>query len=108
MQLAFESERLRSICENEDLAKADLGDTMADTLKHRLADLLAARSIYELPAGNPRPKEDEPECQIIDLAENSYLFLQANHPRNPLTECGDIEWGRVTRVKVTRIGSYYE
>ena len=108
MQLAFESVSLRSICENEDLAITALGATIAGTLKRRLADLVAARSIYELPAGNPRPKQDEPECWVIDLAENIYLFLQANHPRNPLTEGGNIDWGRVTRVKVTRIGSCYD
>ena len=108
LQLSFESERLRSICENEDLAKADLGGSIAGTLKRRLADLLAAKSIYELPAGNPRPNQDDPKCQIIDLAETSYLFLQPNHPKNPLTEGGDIDWGRVTRVKVTRIGRCYE
>ena len=44
---------------------------------------------------------------MVDLAENIHLFLQANHPRNPSVENGDIDWDRVTRVKVMCIGSCY-
>ena len=44
LELAFESKELRDVCENEAEAKRQLGDSVAEMLKHRLADLNAATS----------------------------------------------------------------
>ncbi len=49
LELAFETKRLREICENEEIASQELGAEGAERLKHRLADLRAAGSIEELP-----------------------------------------------------------
>ena len=53
MELAFESRWLRTVCENEADADRELGLAVAETLRHRLADLLAATSIDDILAGKP-------------------------------------------------------
>jgi proteic killer suppression protein len=54
LELAFDSKSLRTTCENESQAKLELGATVAEILKHRLADLRAARSVKDLVAGRSR------------------------------------------------------
>jgi hypothetical protein len=54
LELAFDSKSLRTTCESERQAKLELGDVVAEVLKHRLADLLAAKSVKDLVAGQPR------------------------------------------------------
>ena len=106
MELAFESMHLRSICENEANAKDELGAEVAEVLKRRLADLRAARSINDLITGNPRIRNvGHIEHLVVDLRDGSYIILEANHPKNPLTETGKLDWPKVSRIKVTYIGS---
>lgn len=109
MELAFQSKRIRSICENEADAEEELGPVAAQALKHRLADLRAATSIAEVVVGNPRPPRDGgTPCLIIDLSDSSYITVQANHPENPLTEKAEPDWTSISRLKVTHIGSSNE
>ena len=54
MEIAFNTKSLRAICESEAKAKRELGPSVAGILKHRLADLQAAKSANDLVAGQPR------------------------------------------------------
>lgn len=104
MELAFDSRSLRSICESEDQAKDKYGTAVAEILKHRLADLCAATSIKDLLVGQQRPLEGTNDlCRILDLCENYQIVFCANHPKNPLTETGRVDWSRVSRVKIMLI-----
>lgn len=100
MELAFDSERLRSICEDQSLATQEVGSEVAEALKRRLADLRAANSITDLLAGHPRVIA---EHLVIDLGMGYSLTLQANHPRNPVNAEGGLNWTIVSRLKVLRI-----
>ncbi len=104
LELAFESMLLRTICEKDAQAKHELGDTVAEVLKHRLADLVAAKSVADLVAGRPR-LGDDPSHMVLDLGENHRLVFKANHTNNPVTSSNDLDWGRVTRVKILRVES---
>lgn len=73
-------------------------------LMHRLADLNAATSPLDLPVGHPRPGSDN-ETMVLDLADEQVIVFTANHKTNPRTMTGLIDWGKVTRVKILRIGS---
>jgi len=99
---------LRTICERETVARHELGDTIAEELKHRLADLRAATSIDDLLIGNLQ-KLDEPDrqCLAIDLIDEYRLVFCANHPKNPVTESGKVNWRKVSRIKITHIGKAY-
>ena len=104
MEFAFESKKLRDICESESEAKRHLGDSVAEMLKHRLADLDAARSAKDLIVGRPRLGDDA-ETMMVDLCEGSRLVFTANHPNNPTTENGELDWANVRRIRILRIES---
>lgn len=106
MELAFDSMPLRSICESEVQAKHELGDTAAEFLKRRLADLRAAKSANDLVAGRPRIGDDR-EHIVIDLGDSHRLIFKANHTNNPRTSTDDLDWGMVSRIKILRIEGPY-
>jgi hypothetical protein len=104
LELAFESKELRDICESEAESKRVLGDDVAEMLRHRLADLDAATSPKDLLAGRPRLAEDG-QSMIIDLCEGHRIVFTANHPDNPTTPGGDLDWTKVRRIRILRIES---
>ena len=109
MELAFESKELRSICEHGATAKDELGAEVAEVLRSRLADLRASTSIDDLIVGNPHALEFGGITYfIVDLCQGYQVILKANHPENPLTDSSQIDWAKVSRVKVTHIGGEYE
>jgi hypothetical protein len=103
IQLAFESKALRTICEDAEQTRRELGPIAADVLKRRLADLRSCTSIRDLLAGHPRIAADG-NLMVVDLADEYKLILQANHPKNPLKEDGNVDWTRVVRIKILAIG----
>jgi proteic killer suppression protein len=106
LQLAFESTRLRTICESEGQAKSELPAAVVEILKHRLADLRVAQSPRDLVAGRPRVLDGaRPQPMILDLCDGWRMVFSANHPSNPVTEAGNLDWARVSRIKILRIES---
>lgn len=77
---------------------------MAEILKHRLADLRAATSVKDLVAGQPRELDGADRHHMaIELCDGLRLIFCANHSINPITETGDVDWSRVSRIKILRI-----
>lgn len=104
MELAFNDKHLRTICENEDDAKKELGETVAEILKHRLADLRAATHVKDLIAGQPRRlTDDESDNMALNLRDDHFIVFTANHVNNPTNDLGELDWESVTRIKVLRI-----
>jgi plasmid maintenance system killer protein len=104
LEFAFESKDLRTLCEDQARAKASLGDVAAHALKNRLADLRAATHAADLPAGRPRPLDESDRNQMaVDLSDGYRLVFAANHRQNPTAGSGEVDWQRVTRVKILRI-----
>ena len=105
--LAFDTERLRDLCEDEDQASAQLPDIVAINLKRRLSDILAAESIMDLPLGNPRSAHiDTVECVKVDLGDEYCLVLQANQEKISETMDGSIDWPKIKRVKLVKIEGF--
>lgn len=103
--LAFHSASLRTVCESERHAKDKFGEAVAEALKHRLADMSAATSVSDLVAGRPREVPGNPSGQMaLGLCNNHYIVFTANHTKNPRTETGGLDWKRVSRIKILRIG----
>ena len=102
VQLAFETKALREICEREDRARRALGLNTAEELKAWLADLRAARSVADLLAIDPQRMADR---VIVDLGEGKRMVFCANHTTNPTDASKQIDWARVTRIKIVEIGS---
>jgi toxin HigB-1 len=104
LELSFESKELRTVCENEAQAKLELGATVAATLKRRLADMRAAASVKDLLVGHPRTLDGtHGQEMVIDLSEKHRLVFAANHIKNPVTAAGDVDWNRVSRIKMLRL-----
>ena len=104
MELAFRTETLRSLCEDEELAEVHLGEAVAAVLRSRLADLGAAGNLADLPIGPRAPGEpDDSGVSVIDLTEGFCIVLGANHQRNPTDPKGAIDWPRVRRLLVLDI-----
>jgi hypothetical protein len=105
MELAFETEALRDVCEDEAKALTEFGNEVATALIHRLADLRAARTVTNLVTRDRRVERVEArERYVVPLANEKLLYLQANHVKNPTGRDGYVDWSRVSRVKVMRIG----
>lgn len=109
MELAFASKALRTICEKETDAIRELGPRVAEVLKHRLADLHAATSVEDLLTGQPRLADAaNPRCMVVDLCDDYHMIFCANHPKNPVTESGGLDWSRISRIKILRIESNHD
>ncbi|MBZ5524354.1 MAG: hypothetical protein LAP21_19120 [Acidobacteriia bacterium] len=104
MELAFDSKPLRTICESEAQAKLELGIKVAEILKHRLADLRAAASPKDLLAGHPQIGEDR-QHMVITLCDGHRIVFKANHTNNPMTTNNELDWARISRIKILRIES---
>jgi len=104
LELAFHTRTLRTLCENETQASNRFGVVVAEALRRRLADLRAAVSPLDLPAGRPRLGGRSAKREmVIDLSEGYRVVFTANHPRNPGDNTGGLDWGRVNRIKILRI-----
>ncbi len=106
LDLAFNTIELRKICENEVYAKQKLGPIASTSLKHRLADLLAASSINDIIVGNLRPLDNNNKQMIIDITEDYVMVFSQNHRKVLTDDLGKIDWYKTTRIKILYIGSY--
>jgi plasmid maintenance system killer protein len=104
LELAFDKKLLRQLCENETRAKRDLGVRVAEKLKRRLADLRAAKCVKDLVAGRPRELDGD-RCRhiAVDLCEGCRIVFCANHNTIPELGSGDVDWSKVSRVKIIEI-----
>lgn len=104
MELAFDTEDLRDMCEHEATAIARLGPLPAEALKNRLSDIRAADFINDVVAGRPRSSViSGAECFQFDLADRYVLTVTANHVPPRLGGNGQTDWSRVRRVKVLSV-----
>jgi proteic killer suppression protein len=105
LEIAFENRKLRRLCEDEKAADEALGEGCARHLRHRLADLMAAKSVASLCAGFPRAITfEEPEAMALELGDWGVLAFVSNHATPPTKKDGRLDWGRVTRIRIVSIG----
>lgn len=102
MDLAFSTKHLRDLCEIEELARTSYGEKVSDILKERLADLVAAKSPSELPAGFPEPKGER--NMGVKICDGYQIQFRANHLHNPVDHSGSVIWSEVTRILIISIG----
>ncbi|MDO8261703.1 MAG: hypothetical protein Q7T21_00605 [Gallionella sp.] len=108
LEIAFAEKSDRQLCENEAIAVRKLGTKVADKLKRRLADLRAATSVKDIVAGKPEVLFGKYKHQIaVELCDGYCLVFCANHNTNPLLESDELDWSRVSRIKILRIENLY-
>ena len=104
MIIAFSTKELRSLCECRAKAERKFGITVAKELRARLADLLEAESVCELPAGQPREIEGTPHNNYsVTLCDGYRMVFCVNHSKVPVLKTGRVDWEKVSRIKVQKI-----
>lgn len=104
MIVAFQTEKLRRICEDDTVATAQLGAPVAAALRERLADVRAASTIDELLVGRPRLSGQKGELLTLDLGTDAKSVWTVNHVPQRMNEDGLVDWTRTTRVRLIKIG----
>jgi proteic killer suppression protein len=105
LEIAFENRKLRRLCEDERVSDKALGEGCAGHLRHRLADLRAAKSVASLFAGCPRAITfEEPEAMALELGSYGLLVFISNHVIPPAKKNGRLDWSQVTRIRIVSIG----
>jgi hypothetical protein len=104
LEIAFADRDLRDICELQLRAEHVLGIAPAANLRARLADIRDAASIQDLAAGEPTVRSSRPPGRVsLELGQSFQLFFCANHVKNPVNEKQEVDWPRVSRVKILQI-----
>lgn len=104
MVIAFESKELRLVCENQALANDKYGSALTNKLHDRLADLMAANTIYDVLLGNPKQLViGSIQGYRIELYKPFVMTLVVNHVEPPVNKANQIDWGRIFKVKIISI-----
>jgi hypothetical protein len=103
MIIAFDSTQLRELCEDPSAADAYLGGDRAAILRDRLADIRAAATYRDLIVGDPRTGGESGRDLRISIGPEAALLLTANHLRLPRNDRGEVDWNRVSYVRVVKV-----
>lgn len=109
MEIEFGTKNLQKSCETETLMKRKFGNELVNKIKLRLVDLRAASNVAELVAGRPHPLNYRRKGQFALHLTNMQrlVFVPVNDPI-PRREDGEIEWAKVTKIRIIEIGDYHE
>src|SRR5688572_158075 len=99
IQLTFSYRSVQELCERTRSAEGALGSQTARRLRARLADLQAAASIDELPAGRPTADPDGADRLTIKLSADDNLVLEPASNPVPRNNDGTVKWLKVTKVR---------
>ena len=109
MEIVFASREIKKICEDPSFANRKLGSASAKKLQTRLADLMAAARLGDIPAGNPHPLRGDREGQFaLRLSGGDRLVFDAQDDPVPTTIDESIDWKNVTSIRVVFIGDYHD
>jgi hypothetical protein len=109
LEIAFDTKKLRDVCQNTDLAADCFGEAISRELRGRLADITAASNVFDIVAVDINiVMLKKQEFALISIGENARLYLSANHNINPRTEDNKINWEKVTRLKVVKIETNHD
>ena len=105
MEIAFLTRHLRDLSLKGELAILEFGEELAAKFHNRLADLAAANNVYDLIAGKPRHGADEgKEFYIVNFSKDHVMVFVPNHIKIPMLDLGIVDWSKVNRVKVIKVG----
>ena len=104
LELSFDSQEIRNLCLNVQIAIDALGEHDSSILQQRLADLDAVTNVAEyldLFQDEVNISEDGSELYIT-LSTMVLIIVQA-HAKPPIDDIGQIKWSRVKRVKIVSL-----
>lgn len=98
--VSFAAKELRILCEDPQVAVAELGDDVARLLRTRLADLRSADGLFDLPTGNPRVEDGH---YLLDLGRTATMRWVPSGRSARSTDSSVLDWESVNRVKLVGI-----
>ena len=109
MEIMFANKDLKKICEEPSFANRKICTASVKKLQGRLADLMAAARLGDIPAGNPHPLKGNREGQFaLRLSGGDRLVFDAQDDPVPTTIDESIDWKNVTSIRVVFIGDYHD
>lgn len=79
-----------------------MGADVSENLRHRLADLRSATNVEELPFDKPFAVDDSGRFALA-LPRGVRIVFTPGHTNTPKTGSGDVDWLRVSRIKILQI-----
>ncbi|MES1189481.1 MAG: hypothetical protein ABUS47_00245 [Steroidobacter sp.] len=105
MELSFSTTLLRSICEHEKIAHQHFDQEVARELRARIADMVAAESLADIPDLLLTSSIHKgQECILLQLPSGKSINFIAGHTKLPILKAGGVDWSKVYRVKIIEIG----
>jgi hypothetical protein len=104
MDVAFDTPRLRLVCESDTEARRYYPASTVAQLRSRLADLRAAMSAADLLITRASLDPQPPACVRFLLDEGYELVCVDSHPNPHLGTDGLVDFERMRRVKVVKFG----
>jgi proteic killer suppression protein len=109
MEVRFESERLRELCQQQRVAERRLGTVCARKLQARLVELRTATAVAELASGRPHPLAGDRAGEFaLDLEGGRRLVFVPDDDPVPSRDDGSIDWSQVTIIRIVFIGDYHD
>ena len=100
MELSFQTEELREICETRAAAASALGLQAALELERCLADIEAAESVIDVEMlYRERVVEHSTHERSVRFAPEYTLIFRSGHVRTHNLSTGATDWERVTRLE---------
>lgn len=109
MDILYADGKVKALCTEERKAQRKLGEDEFRKLRRRLADLEAAQSLDDLPAGRPHPLKGKRKGQFaLDLNGGKRLVFTAADDPPPVDGGGNLDWRKVRSIRIIFIGDYHE
>jgi len=97
--ISFETRPLRTVCHDSAEALKAFGEAAAAALRHVLADLRAANTMFDVAAIFDLPTGVGNEFST-PLGATHRLVLRCSNRKPPALPSGEIDWNAVDRVRV--------
>ena len=111
MEIQFRTRRLERVFESEREIRRVYGDAMAQVIRRRIALLVMADSLTEVPPLPPARRHSLSGTRrgqyAIDLAHPYRLIFEPNHNPIPLREDGGVDTDRVTSITILEVVNYH-
>lgn len=109
LEISFATVALRTLCEDPATAEAVYKLPVAAALRSRLADLAAAATVRDLPPlGNLREVVIGGEAGYALAIQRPYeLHFTSSHVRPPRLKTGEVDWSKVSRIKILAISKHH-
>ena len=108
MEIDFNTEKLKNLCQVGKVAQKELGAEAAKKLMLRLQQIEALTTVNELELGNPHPLTGDRLGQFsLTISGAKRLVFKPNHYPIPCHTDGGINWSQVNKVTIVFIGDYH-